>query len=54
MGSFIWVVQVEGERELEIRIVVWLVKPESLLVKCCVFKIWPRKRTCGFIALARG
>jgi hypothetical protein len=28
-GSFLWAVQVEGEREIEIRIVVWLGEPES-------------------------
>jgi hypothetical protein len=28
-GSFIWVVQDEGEGELEIRIVVWMGKLES-------------------------
>jgi hypothetical protein len=37
-GSFLWVVQDEGEREMEIRIVVWLGKPESLLANWCVFR----------------
>jgi hypothetical protein len=37
-GLFLWVVQAEGERELKIRIVAWLGKPESLLANWCVFR----------------
>jgi hypothetical protein len=29
MGSFLWFVHAKGEREMEIRIVVWLGKHES-------------------------
>jgi hypothetical protein len=44
MGSFLWVVKDEGEREMEIRIVVWLGKPRSLLgpiVVCFRFGLGP-------------
>jgi hypothetical protein len=38
-GSFLWVVQDEGEESWKIRIVVWLGKPESLIANCCVFRV---------------
>ena len=37
--SFLWVVQAEGERELEIRIYCVVGKPESYLANCCVFRL---------------